>query len=195
MALSRRSIVEAGLGILDEYGLGDLSMRRVADALGVQAGALYYHVPNKQSLLAAVADEILTAAADDDVARPDAVASWLSEWARGLRRALLRHRDAAELVSSAHALGLGAVDPCAAGRERLEAALSLEPAATIAALLHFVLGHVMEEQTRAQMHQLGVISHFDAADATRTFEWGLALFIAGVDSSTARIGVGPGAMR
>ena len=80
-------------------------------------------------------------------------------------------------------------------RERLEAALAHEPAATMAALLHFVLGHVMEEQTRAQMHQLGVVSHFDAADATRTFEWGLALFISGVDSSTVRIGVGPGAMR
>ncbi|MBB1515668.1 TetR family transcriptional regulator [Tessaracoccus sp. MC1679] len=195
MALSRRSIVEAGLGILDEYGLGDLSMRRVADALGVQAGALYYHVPNKQSLLAAVADEILAAAVADGAPGPGAVAEWLSEWARGLRRALLQHRDAAELVSSAHALGLGAVDPCAAGQARLEAALAHEPAATMAALLHFVLGHVMEEQTRAQMHQLGVVSHFDAADATRTFEWGLALFISGVDSSTVRIGVGPGAMR
>lgn len=188
MALSRRSIVEAGLGILDEYGLGDLSMRRVAEALGVQAGALYYHVPNKQSLLAAVADEILIAAADDGLSGPHAVESWLSEWARGLRLALLRHRDAAELVSSAHALGLGGVDPCAAGRARLEAALAHEPAATMAALLHFVLGHVMEEQTRAQMYELGVLRHFDAAEATRTFEWGLSLFLAGVALSAGGIG-------
>ena len=34
--LSRGAIVDAGLGILDAYGLGDLSMRRVADMLGVQ---------------------------------------------------------------------------------------------------------------------------------------------------------------
>ena len=65
MALSRAAIVDAGLGILDAYGLGDLSMRRVADALGVQAGALYYHVPNKQSLLAALSDEVL-----EDVPEP-----------------------------------------------------------------------------------------------------------------------------
>ena len=77
MALTRRAIVEAGLRILDEYGLGDLSMRRVADALGVQAGALYYHVPNKQSLLAAVADEILAAQppADEQVGP---IVDWLA---------------------------------------------------------------------------------------------------------------------
>jgi hypothetical protein len=45
--------------ILDAYGLGDLSMRRLAERLGVKAGALYWHVANKQSLLAAVSDEIL----------------------------------------------------------------------------------------------------------------------------------------
>ncbi|NHB85831.1 TetR family transcriptional regulator [Tessaracoccus sp. HDW20] len=62
MALSKGAIIGAGLSILDAYGLGDLSMRRVAETLGVQAGALYYHVPNKQSLLAALSDEIVRAA-------------------------------------------------------------------------------------------------------------------------------------
>ena len=66
MALSRAAITGAGLEILDIYGLGDLSMRRVADTLGVQAGALYYHVPNKQSLLAALADEVATLASRFD---------------------------------------------------------------------------------------------------------------------------------
>ena len=51
MALTKRAVVEAAGAILDEFGLADLSMRRVADVLGVQPGALYYHVPNKQSLL------------------------------------------------------------------------------------------------------------------------------------------------
>ena len=50
----------------------------------------------------------------------------------------------------------------------------------MAALLHFVLGHVLEEQTQAQMHQLGVVPHFDAAAHERDFAWGLALFTAGV---------------
>lgn len=178
MALSRRAIVDAALRILDQYGLGDLSMRRVADALGVQAGALYYHVPNKQSLLAAVADHILATARrpGDDVG----LTEWLTGWAGDLRGALLAHRDAAELVASAHALGLGAVDPCAAGRSRLAAAGVAEPAASMAALLHFVLGHVTEEQTQAQMHQLGLVAHVDASEAERDFAWGLSLFTTGV---------------
>ena len=184
MALTRRAIVEAGLRILDEYGLGDLSMRRVADALGVQAGALYYHVPNKQSLLAAVADEILAAQppADEQVGP---IVDWLASWAHGLRRRLLAHRDAAELVASTHALGLGAVDPCAAGRAGLEREGAPEPAATMAALLHFVLGHVVEEQTQAQMHELGVVANFDPEEHRRNFAWGLSLFTSGVAAQRA----------
>lgn len=178
MALSREGIVEAGMAILDRYGLGDLSMRRVADALGVQAGALYYHVPNKQSLLAAIADEVLSPFADgSDGGSPSRIQ--LESWAHLLRAALLRHRDGAELVASTHALGLGTVDPTAAGRALLAREAHPEPEATMAALLHFVLGHVVEEQTQMQMHALGVASHFDEAVAEHHFSVGVAIFVRG----------------
>ena len=59
VSLTKPDVVRAGVEILDAYGLGDLSMRRLAERLGVKAGALYWHVANKQSLLAAVSDEIL----------------------------------------------------------------------------------------------------------------------------------------
>ena len=59
MSLTRQDVLGAALVILDEYGLADLSMRRLGDVLGVRAGALYHHVPNKQTLLAWVADGIL----------------------------------------------------------------------------------------------------------------------------------------
>ena len=36
--LTKGRIVDAGLRILDSWGLGDLSMRRVADELGVKIG-------------------------------------------------------------------------------------------------------------------------------------------------------------
>ena len=48
-------MVDAAVGILQDFGMGDLYMRRVAAVLGVQASALYWHVPDKQSLLARVA--------------------------------------------------------------------------------------------------------------------------------------------
>ena len=44
MQLSPERITDAALAILAEYGLGDVSMRRVAAALGVAPGALYWHL-------------------------------------------------------------------------------------------------------------------------------------------------------
>lgn len=177
MALSRQAIVEAGLGILDAYGLGDLSMRRVADVLNVQAGALYYHVPNKQSLLAALSDEILAEVPGPDVTQPTAV--WLAGWAGALRAALLSHRDGAELVATSLAMGLGVRQPHADVERWLLAAGEPEPEATAATVIHFVLGHVVEEQTKAQMSALGVIGSYDRARMERRFLLGVGIVVAG----------------
>lgn len=167
-------IVTAGCRILNSWGLADLSMRRVADELGVQAGALYYHVPNKQSLLAGIADVILGAAPIPEAGEPG---EWLRAWCSGLRQVLLSHRDGAELVSSTTALGLGKVDPTTAGCRMLEEAGVAEPQATIAAFLHFVLGHTMAEQTRSQLLALGVLAEFDAEQSAADFTHGVDLLV------------------
>ena len=59
MRYHRGDVVDRALVVLDGYGLADLTMRRLGGELGVQPSALYHHFPNKQSLLAAVADELL----------------------------------------------------------------------------------------------------------------------------------------
>ncbi|MBC7673951.1 MAG: TetR family transcriptional regulator, partial [Polaromonas sp.] len=59
MALSREHIVDAAMTILRSYGLASLSMRNLAKNLGVQPGALYWHVKSKQDLLVLLADRIL----------------------------------------------------------------------------------------------------------------------------------------
>ena len=180
MALSAERIVEAACTILDDYGLGDLTMRRVADALGVKAGALYWHFPNKQSLLAGVADEVLSA-----LDRPTAGANGagLGEWAGNLRELLLAHRDAAELVSSTRVMGLGRVDPTAPARQglRAEGASDDEADGVAQAFLHFVLGHVMEEQTQFQLAALGVIESFDRERSQRHFDRGVRLLVTGLE--------------
>ncbi|MFC6236032.1 TetR/AcrR family transcriptional regulator, partial [Leucobacter soli] len=68
MRNSRADVVEAALRVLDAHGLENCSMRRVAAELGVQPSALYHHVPDKQTLLALMADEIVRG-----VAAPGAV--------------------------------------------------------------------------------------------------------------------------
>jgi TetR/AcrR family transcriptional regulator, tetracycline repressor protein len=59
MALTAGQIVEAAHSLVTQYGVQDVSMRRVAGELGVQPGALYYHVPNKQEMLRQVAHRVL----------------------------------------------------------------------------------------------------------------------------------------
>ena len=59
MQLHKRDVVEAAATLLDEYGLADLTMRRLARELSVSPGALYWHFANKQELLGAIADRIL----------------------------------------------------------------------------------------------------------------------------------------
>lgn len=179
MALTPGAIVAASLAILDEFGLPDLTMRRVASALDVKAGALYWHFGSKQVLLAAVADEILA-----DLVLPGPHTSWdewLRAWATSLRRRLLAHRDGAELVGSVRAMDLGQVDPTARGVEVLAAAgLGDDDAgATMQAFWHFVQGHVVEEQTRVQLADLGIVARPDPARADRHFDRGIGLFIGG----------------
>lgn len=62
-------IVDAAIEVLDRQGLPALSMRRIADALGIQASALYWHFPDKQTLLAAVSERILRGS--DDAIAPE----------------------------------------------------------------------------------------------------------------------------
>ena len=49
-----REIVAAARAILDEEGLDALTMRRIADRLGIRAPSLYKHFPDKEALEAAV---------------------------------------------------------------------------------------------------------------------------------------------
>ena len=49
-----REIVEAARVLLEQDGPQALSMRRVADRLGIRAPSLYEHIPNKQALEAAL---------------------------------------------------------------------------------------------------------------------------------------------
>ncbi|SCF02545.1 transcriptional regulator, TetR family [Micromonospora haikouensis] len=56
--LSRETIVAAAIGLADRDGLAGLSMRRLAQHLGVDAMSIYYHLRDKDTLLAAMVDAV-----------------------------------------------------------------------------------------------------------------------------------------
>jgi len=59
MKLDREVILETALGLLDEVGMDKLSTRLLAERLGVQQPALYWHFRNKRALLDAMNSELL----------------------------------------------------------------------------------------------------------------------------------------
>jgi AcrR family transcriptional regulator len=178
----RSDIVERAVGILDMYGLPDMSMRRIASELGLQPSALYHHFANKQVLLAAVADELLARGARP-VPTDEPWDVQVLAVSRELRDAMLAYRDGAELIATVHAFGLGA----AALNGRLAGAISAggfdEAFARSAAttILYFVFGHVSDEQTHLQANSVGAIDDdaFDRAGAD-SFELGLTLILDGI---------------
>jgi len=190
---SAQDVVRTAITILDEYGLADLSMRRLAAALNVQPSALYWHFTNKQTLLAAMADEILARSPGSDLAaRPWDIQ--VTERARTLRTTLLAHRDGAELVSTVHAFGLGGT----AAHQDLTGAVAaggfppgFAPAAAMT-ILHFVFGHVSVEQQHLQASSAGAIPAAGPTSETSpgpepagpgdpgSFEFGLALIVDGI---------------
>jgi AcrR family transcriptional regulator len=56
--LTRAAIVDTAIDLADAEGLDGLSMRHIAERMGVGAMSLYRHVANKDELLAAMTDEV-----------------------------------------------------------------------------------------------------------------------------------------
>jgi TetR/AcrR family tetracycline transcriptional repressor len=97
-ALDQRQIVQAALGLLDEVGFDSLTMRSLANKLGIKAASLYWHVRDKQDLLSLLAEEICA-----PMREPDRTLPWpnqLEGLCNEYRRVLLAHRDAAQVLAS-----------------------------------------------------------------------------------------------
>ena len=172
----RESVSRAALALLDEVGLADLSMRRIAARLDVQPSALYWHVANKQELLADLADRITAVV-------PSA-----------LRDALFAYRDGAELVLSTYALQLGSAQAQDALTAALRAEGATDPEDRGAAILHFVLGHATLVQQRMHADSHGALPPSADADVTagldRVFDLGV-IALAGDLSAPATPRRGP----
>lgn len=181
----KSDVVAAAMRVLAENGLPGLSMRRIADELDVQVSALYWHFPNKQSLLAAVSARI--------VGSGEADAGGLAALAASLRERLLAHRDGAELVSSSLALGMLDL-PMRADLVRAARDLGLDDtAAAVAAdtIVHFVIGYTFHEQQRLHAAVVGVADAVVDLMPARVderggnFEAGLEMVVAGVQISAS----------
>lgn len=175
----REGVARAALALLDEVGLADLSMRRIAARLDVQPSALYWHYSSKQELLADLTDRIT---AEIPVSGSSVLAT-----ARSIRDALFAHRDGAELVLSTYALRLGSSPAQAALTRALERESADEVAQRAVAILHFVLGHATLVQQRMHADSHGALLGGDETDVTagldRIFDLGVVALSGAVSSA------------
>src|SRR5215216_4872060 len=89
-SLTRDEIINEAGALLDEHGPGALSMRRLADRLGVAPNALYTYVRGKADLIDGLVDQVY---AGLDL-EPDPAGDWTEQLAtlsQGIRGHLLAH--------------------------------------------------------------------------------------------------------
>ncbi|GAB3233958.1 TetR/AcrR family transcriptional regulator C-terminal domain-containing protein [Glycomyces halotolerans] len=89
--LSRERVLRSAVAIADEGGIGALTMRSLASALGVEAMSLYHHVANKEAVLDGLVEvimvEIERAVAAVEGPSPE------SDWKGALRARVLAARS------------------------------------------------------------------------------------------------------
>ncbi|WP_433132725.1 TetR/AcrR family transcriptional regulator C-terminal domain-containing protein [Micromonospora sp. CA-240977] len=99
MSTTRGEVVSAALQVLDERGLDGLTMRAVAERLGVQHNTVRWHAASKGRLLELASDEMLAHCADEPL--PQAWDERIRTLSQRLRDALLGHRDGARMITIA----------------------------------------------------------------------------------------------
>ncbi len=152
--MTQLTVVDTAVDILQQFGLADLSMRRLAKELDVQVGALYWHVKNKQELLAQVAAKLLntpelTVQAQEFATPADAVL----HLSRKLYLALLPIQDSPEVIEVASAMQVTELNPVLQLRSLLEQSGLSEEQARFGQqlLLNHVLGSVAYRQNLVQL--------------------------------------------
>lgn len=144
--VTRTRALEVAMKLADVGGIGDLSMRKLAEALGIEAMSLYHHVANKEALLDGMVDLVF---AEIGVPLPS------DDWRVAIRQrtasvcaVIRRHPWALQLMESRRAPGLATLahhDAVIGGLRR--AGFSVALAAHAYAVLDSLLyGFLLTEQ-------------------------------------------------
>ncbi|MBD9429383.1 tetracycline resistance transcriptional repressor TetR [Achromobacter sp. ACM03] len=193
-------VIRAGLDLLNEVGADGLTTRKLAERLGVQQPALYWHFKNKRALLDRLGEAMLSESHAYSMPRPgDTWRSFLNGNARSFRRALLAYRDGARIHAGTR--------PSEPQFEAVEAQLAFlckdgfapaDAAYALTTVSYFTVGAVLEQQAAAadeQERQAGAkqtpslatplltaaLQALDAAGPDAAFEFGLAAILDGLE--------------
>jgi AcrR family transcriptional regulator len=94
--LSKERVLQAALVLADEGGIESVTMRKLAQALGVEAMSLYHYVAKKDDILDGIVDIVL-----EEIEVPSLEADWkpaIRQSAISAHEVLLRHPWACSLI-------------------------------------------------------------------------------------------------
>ncbi|HKU97866.1 MAG TPA: tetracycline resistance transcriptional repressor TetR [Vineibacter sp.] len=199
MKLQRDIVVQTALDLLNEVGVDGLTTRRLAERLGVQQPALYWHFKNKRALLDAMAEAMLVGRHPHSL--PGQAEPWrtfLARNARSFRQALLAYRDGARIHAGTRPSGSQSSRVAEAQIRFLhDAGFSLTDAAyALIAISHYTVGAVLEQQAYAgdardrldagegaRLPPLldELLAHFHSAGPEAAFDYGLGVILDGLE--------------
>jgi AcrR family transcriptional regulator len=163
----RTRISAAAVALADADGLGAVSMRRIASALGTAPASLYRYVDSRDELLELMADAV---AGELDLSRPPS-GDWRADLvalAHQLRDAYRRHPWLLDLVPGRVGIGPNAVDQLeyaltalaevdVAGPVKLEAVAMLNGIVALAVRTELTVGDSTASWSGAQAEFLGAV--------------------------------------
>ncbi len=89
--LSKERVLRGAITVADEGGIESLTMRKLAEELGVEAMSLYYHVANKEAVLDGVVEALIGEIGE--AVGGLGVPSEVDDWKTALRRRILIARE------------------------------------------------------------------------------------------------------
>lgn len=137
--------MKTALSLVDEHGLEALTMRRLGQALGVEAMSVYNHVPNKAALLDGVVEELVT-----QIEIPPERQHWterLKTLGRSYRKVALEHPKVVPLLAMRPLSATPALQPVEAIFMALEEAgfTKRQAADSYRVMAAFAIGYTMME--------------------------------------------------
>jgi TetR/AcrR family tetracycline transcriptional repressor len=150
MKVNREMVARSGLKLLNDVGLEQLTLRRLAVELKVQAPTLYWHFKSKQELLDEMATMVLADGARELVPTRKSLdwRVWAATFGSGLRKTLLKYRDGARMVSGSHLNNTEYMETSELIATRMvEAGFSVrQTVVLLSTIYNYTLSFVMEEQ-------------------------------------------------
>lgn len=148
--LTRERVLEAALRLVDDEGMGALSMRRLGAELGVDPMAVYHHVPGKDAVVSGLVGKVFS----EMRLPPSSGEAWqerVRAWAQAYRGLVRAHRNLVlEIVSDAAAVSEAVILVSEPLYEALEEA-GLSPLAVVRAsdtVADFVNGFALAEASQ-----------------------------------------------